>query len=228
METLNDVLAYSKYYHGKDEPPRFYREHFEVSHKLFVPVDDLSLGKKLCDSPSEDMILHYFVDDSKQNRLMKNNFADVRLHEKVYATTSPDFSADSNNCFSCFNISNILKSRICAYRWQSEKDERIILTWAWGKEDTYNMAFGNTEKGSIVAVSSQAVVGLDVFEKGIRHGIDVVQPSYICWYGKVFDFMSKYYDADKIIPMQTRTELLKQFRQQEKLKEEENNCANLF
>lgn len=221
--TMNDVIDYSKYYTGRDEPPPFYHETFDLSQKIFIPIDDFNLGTKLCDKPKENVILHHFAYDRVQNRLLGNNLADAKLHEKVYAVTSPDFSADSNNCFSCFNIGNILKARICAYRWQNEKDERVILTWIWGKEDTYNMAFGNTERGSIVAVSSQAIADISIFEKGIRHGIELVQPAYICWYGNVFDFMSKYYDSNKIIHMQTRTELLKQLKQSEIIKASEQN-----
>ena len=77
------------------------------------------------------------------------------------------------------------------------------------------MAFSNTEKGSIVAVSSQAISNPDAFEKGIRYGIDLVQPDYICWYGKVFDFMSKYYDCSRIVRMQTRTDLLQELKKKE-------------
>lgn len=213
--TMNDVMDYSRYFSGYDEPPPFYHETFDLLYKIFVPIDDFSLGIKLCDNPKDNLVLHHFAYDKVQNRLLINNFADSKLHEKVFAVTSPDFSADSNNCFSCFNIGNILKARICAYRWQNEKDERVILTWIWGNEDTYKMAFSNTEKGSIVAVSSQAISNPDVFEKGIRYGIDLVQPDYICWYGKVFDFMAKYYDCSRIVRMQTRTDLLQDLKKKE-------------
>lgn len=210
MKTLNDVIEYSKYYDGTEKPPRFFCEKFNVKDKLFVPVDDFPLGQKLCQNPEEDMVLHYFARDSVQNKLLGDNFGHTNLHKKVYACTSPDFSVDSINCYSCLNQSNILKARICAHLWQTQKDERVILTWIWGKEDTYNMAFGNIEKGSIAAVSSQAVRNIEIFEKGIRYGIEVVQPEYICWYGPVYDFMDKYYDKDRIVPMQKRSELMKQ------------------
>ena len=211
MATLNDVIDYSRFYCGTDEPPRFYYEHFdyeELKNKIFVPVDDFKLGKVLFKNTKDEMIIHYFAHDKEQNRLLINNLADRKLHEKVYAVTSPDFSADSNNCWSCFNIGNILKSRICAYRWQSECEEAVILTLLWGDESTYKMAFGNVEKGSVVAVSSQGVKDMRIFEKGIRYGIDKIQPENICWYGKVFDWVSDYYDTSKIIQMQTRTQLI--------------------
>ena len=229
MATLNDVMDYSKFYSGVNESPRFYHEHFEYEElktKLFVPIDDFNLGQKLCENTNHDIILHHFAHDKKQNRLIVNNFADKELHKKAFAVTSPDFSADSNNCWSCFNEGNILKSRICAYRWQSELDEPVILTLLWGDESTYKWAFGNVEKGSVVAVSSQAVKDEQTFEKGIRTGIDMIQPESICWLGPIFNFMKKYYYLNKIIKMQTRTELLQLYYR--RLKEKSDKALELF
>lgn len=215
MATLNDVMDYSKYFSGKNEPPIFCHEYIDLNDKLFVPEDDFKLAQTLTSNTKENVILHYFEYDKNQNRLIINNNADRELHNKVFAVTSPDFSVDSNNCWSCFNEGNILKSRICAYRWQTELEEPVILTLLWGSDSaTYKWAFGNVEKGSIVAVSSQGVEDLQTFENGIRVGIDMIQPDYICWYGRIFDFMSKYYDSHRIIKMQTRTELLKMYKTQ--------------
>ena len=213
MATLNDVLDYAKFYSGKNEPPRFCREYIDLKEKMFAPTDDFKLAQKLSDNTRKNVVLHYFEYDSKQNRLLLNNLADRDLHKKVFAVASPDFSADSNNCWSCFNESNILKSRICAYRWQEECEESVILTLLWGDKNTYKWAFSNVEKGSIVAVSSQGIKDIVLFENGIRTGIDMIQPEFICWYGEVFDFMDKYYDKNRIIKMQTRTDLLKMYKQ---------------
>lgn len=212
MATLNDVIDYSKFYRGKDEPPFFWREYIDVKDKLFVPEDDFTLARNLSENTKKDVILHYFEHDSKQNRLLRNNLADRELHKKIFAVASPDFSADSKNCWSCLNEANILKSRICAHRWQTECEEAVILTLLWSDKSTYKWAFGNVEKGSIVAVSSQGVSDTTIFESGIRVGIDMIQPDYICWYGKVFNFMDRYYDKGRIIKMQTRTQLLKMYK----------------
>lgn len=214
MEIINDVVNYSKYYSGKDVPPVFYHERFDLKGKLFVPVDDFKLGQKLSDNMQEEVILHYFEYDSKQNRLLANNLADKDMHAKVYAVTSPDFSVDSTKCWQCLNDGNILKSRICAYRWQSECGLPVILTLIWGEDkSTYKLAFGNVEKESVVAVSSQGVEDQQTFENGIRVAIDTIQPEYICWYGKVFDFMKNYYDKSRIIKMQPRRQLMKMIKE---------------
>lgn len=218
METLNDVLNYSKYYFGKNEPPVFHNEMVNIFEKVFVPIDDYAICNKLQLKGREEVILHYFVKDTCQNRLLLNNNADKKIHSKVYAVTSPDFSADSDNCYSCLNESNILKSRICAYRWQSELDERVLLTWLWSGPETYKWAFGNVEKGPVGVISAQGVKEWSVFEEGFKVGVDLIQPENLCWYGTIPLFVSKYYDLSRIIQMNSRTSLVKRIKTK--------NCEN--
>lgn len=209
MATLNDVIDYSKFYDGKDEAPFFYHENFNLKGKLFVPADDFKLGQKLIDFPKENIVLHYFIHDSKQNRLLLNNLADKNLHQKVYAVTSPDFSADSANCWSCLNEANILKSRICASRWQQECEEPVILTLLWGDRSTYKYAFGNVEKGSVCAVSHQGIQNEQIFREGLETAVEKIRMENLCWLGNIPDYVKEFYDLKRIIKMQTRTELLK-------------------
>lgn len=216
METMNDVLDYSRFYFGKDEPPPFHYEHFELKNKIFIPVDDFSLAEKLGLDAKKDVIIHHFAKDTKQNRILRNNLCDRELHKKVFAVSSPDFSADGNNCFSCFNEGNILKSRICAYRWQSEEDERVLLTWLWAEENTYKWAFSNVDKGTPGLVSAQSIKNPIIFEKGFRVGIDMIQPDFLCWYGNIPDFVKEVYDLNRIIKIQTRTDLLKLLKENTK------------
>lgn len=206
--TGNDVIDFAKYYNGKDETPHFYMEYLDLKNKFFVPIDDVSLSKKLCKNTKKDAILHYFAKDTKQNRLIKNISADYTLHKKFYAVCSPDFSVDSNGCYACFNNSNILKSRICAYKWQSSLGLCVILTLIWGKEDTYKYAFQNIEKGSIVAISYLGVKEKLTFKKGFLYAINHIQPGYICWYGYVPNYVKEYYDINRLVNMQTRGKLI--------------------
>ena len=37
MMAENEVIKYAKYYCGKDEPPAFYNEYFELEDKTFLP-----------------------------------------------------------------------------------------------------------------------------------------------------------------------------------------------
>lgn len=208
METVNDVIKYAKYFSGKNESPPFYYEKIDCSHKLFVPIDNINCIVTNLSIPLKNIITHYFVADSKQNKLLVAMNRDKTIHEKVFATTSPDFSVDSVHCFSCFNISNILKARIIAYAWQSEYGLPVILTLQWGDETTYKFAFGNIEKQSIVALSSQGITNISIFKKGLCTAIDVIKPEAICWYGNIPMSISSYYDTYRIIKMQKRNEIL--------------------
>lgn len=127
----NDVLDYSKYFNGKNEPPLFYRQIIDPKNKLFVPVDDLELIN-ISKNIKQDVILHHFVWDKKQNKETFCKFPPIKIYDKVYAVCSKDLSVDSKNMFDCFNNSNILKSRIDAYRLQTEYDLLVILTLIWG------------------------------------------------------------------------------------------------
>lgn len=217
---MNDVIDFVKYYNGRDESPYFFHEYLDARRKLFIPIDDVSLGEKLCKNTRERAILHHFVADCKQNRLLCNPKADSALHKKFYAVCSPDPSVDSKNCWGCLNNANILKARIIAYLWQQAEGERVILTLIWGDGSTYKYAFGNIEKGTIVAVSHQGVVDEAVFKDGLLFAIDTIQSEAICWYGSIPEYVYRYYDKERIIKMQARntlkTELFERHKKQER------------
>ena len=214
MTAKNDVLKYAKYFHDKDEPPVFYSEEFDLSGKMFFPRDDVGLKEKLFGKrrkgASENCVLHYFVRDKAQSRLMESFASDRALHQKFYAVCSPDFSVDSAHCFSAFNNAAILKSRLCASVWQNEFGERVILTLTWGDESIYDLAFSNIEEGAAVAVSHQGVQNEDTFKRGFIAAVEVIKPRIICWYGKIPDYAKAMCSARKIqiVKMQTRFDLV--------------------
>lgn len=205
MAALNDVIKYAKYFSGNEEPPVFRKEKFlGLREKIYVPYDDYKVIQSLNVDPKRDIVLHYYVKDKYQNVLMENPGAHRKEHSKVYASTSPDFSVDSMHCYSCLNITNILKSRIIASIWQNKYEERVILTLIWGGKDTYAMAFSNVEKGSVVSVSTVRVKDYEVFYEGLRTAIDIISPEEICWYGRIIENIENVYDRNRIIPMQSR------------------------
>ena len=209
FSTGNDVLDFNRYYNGREEPPIFRKQYIDLQNKLFVPVDDLGL-LQLSKNPQEEVILHHFVNDRRQNKFVFSEKPPLELFQKVYAVTSSDLSVDSEMSFELFNLGNILKARINANRLQNEFDFLVILTLIWGaNSETYKWAFGNIEKGSIVAVSSQAVEDIEVFKKGFIRAVEMIEPENICWYGTAYDWVSEYYDVSKIVKMQTRTQLIR-------------------
>lgn len=212
--TQNDVIDFSKYFSGQNIPPAFFHEYIDLKDKIYIPVDDLKIVNKLGLVTREQVILHYFAKDNCQNRLFGNICADKSLHEKVFATTSPDFSVDSNHCWRCLNEANILKARIIAALWQSRFEESVILTLIWGDETTYDVAFSNIEKGSVCAVSYQGIQEESIFKEGLKRAIDKIQMDYICWYGSIPPYLKEFYDPYRIIKMQTRTDLMNKIKEQ--------------
>ena len=210
--TGNDVLDFSRYFNGKNEPPLFQKQYIDLQKKLFIPIDDLGL-LVLSPNISENVILHHFVKDCRQNSFVFYEKPPMDLYQKVYAVISSDLSVDSLHSFKPFNEGNILKARINACRLQNEFDLLVILTLIWGDKTTFEWAFENVEKGSICAVSSQAIEDKETFREGFCCAIDKIQPEQLCWYGNVFDWVKDYYDLNRIVKMQTRTQLIRQKNQ---------------
>lgn len=226
--TGNDVIDYSRFYNGKDEPPMFYCEYIDLKNKIFIPNDDFSLAQKIEIKTKTNGILYYFSYDSTQNRLIHNPLADRKLHSKFYAVCSPDFSADSSNCFPIFNEANILKARINASLWQSECGESVILTLIWGDKSTYKYAFDCVEKGSVCAVSHQGVKDEEIFREGLATAIDKIQMENICWLGDVPTYVTKFYDIARIVKMQPRRELLRLHKEMQNQKTLQQIQGRLF
>lgn len=208
--TGNDVLDFSCFFSGVNEPPFFYKQIINPQNKLFVPADDLKM-MKLTSSQKNSVIIHHYVKDSVQNKEVFSLTPPLSLYDSVYAVCSKDLSVDSRNNFEVFNNSNILKARIYASQLQTKYSLLVILTLIWGDETTYKWAFGNIEKGSCVSVSSQGITDPVIFENGLIEAIKIIQPEYIFWYGNpndFYDLISSYYDFSRIIPMQSRTKLI--------------------
>lgn len=170
----------------------------------------LGLQKGLQQDDAQNCVLHYFVRDKAQCKLMESFASDRALHQRFYAVCSPDFSVDSAHSFSAFNNAAILKNRLCASVWQSEYGERVILTLIWGDESTYRYAFSNIEEGATIAVSHQGVQNEETFKKGFIAAVEVIKPRIICWYGKTPDYTKAICAACKIkiVKMQTRYSLV--------------------
>lgn len=207
--TGNDVLDFSRYFNGNNEPPLFRKQYIDFKNKLFIHVDDPGLFV-LSNNLKKNVILHHFVEDKKQNSFVMNKNPPLNLYQKAYAVTSSDLSVDSLHTFKPFNDSNILKARINAYRLQNEFDLLVILTLIWGDRSTFEWAFNNIEKGSDCAVSSQSIKDEKTFREGFIYSINKIQPEHLCWYGIVFDWVKEYYDLKRIVKMQTRTQLIQQ------------------
>lgn len=76
----------------------------------------------------------------------------------------------------------------------------------------------------MVAVSHQGVTDDKTFKSGLLRAIDTIQSEAICWYGNIPEYISRYYDMEKIVRMETRYTLLSTIRMPYKLPYSHRRC----
>ena len=77
-------------------------------------------------------------------------------------------------------------------------------------EDTYDTAFSNIDKGSIVGISTEGVTDWACFKSGFIEMLKRIEPDYICWYDKIPSWVYEYYPENKIIKIPKRFEVVKE------------------
>lgn len=183
-------------------PPMFYKQSFDTENKQFVPFDELK--SRIKNTHKKDIISHFFIQDNKQVCFISNPAVHKDILNSVYATCSPDFSVFLN-VYPQFNNATILLNRLIASSFQ-QQDRFVILTLSWGNADTYNVAFDNIQRGSIVAVSTLGINDQQCFRLGFTEMIKRVSPQKICWYYKIPDWVKNVYLLENIVIMQKRYE----------------------
>ena len=188
------------------EIPYFYKQSFSPADKIFIPYDELSTFSKT--NPIKNVIPHFFIQDENQVNFASNPNAHSNLLDNVYAVFSTDFSVFTNT-FPQFNNAIILLNRLIASSWQ-QKGRFVIITLTWGLEDTYDTAFSNIDKGSIVGISTEGVTDWACFKSGFIEMLKRIEPDYICWYDKIPSWVYEYYPENKIIKIPKRFEVVKE------------------
>lgn len=194
------------------EPPKFFRQSFDITQKTVVPYDELQSWKK--DVPIENLIPHFFIEDSKQTCFADNPKKHSDILDSCYAVFSPDYSVFTNG-YSQFNNASLLLNRLIASYWQN-MGRYVILTLSWAWEDTYDTAFSNIEKGCTVAISTEGVNDWSCFKIGFLEMLKRLEPYKICWYDKIPDWVHNYFDENNIISIQKRHRAVKE-RELEKI-----------
>ena len=129
---------------------------------------------------------------------------------------SRQFSDDGFNLFNVdtfqyqiYYNDRMLLNRLIASYWQG-LGRSVIITLSWARKETYNTAFSNIEKGCIVGIATEGVSDWECFEKGFLEMLERIEPSKICWYDRVPEWVSNYYDTENIIIMKKRHKAVKE------------------
>ena len=195
------------------EPPKFFRQSFDLADKTIIPYDELTSWKN--DVHLEKLIPHFFIEDYKQTCFADNPQKHSDILDYCYAVFSPDYSVFTNG-YSQFNNANLLLNRLIASYLQGI-GRFVIITLSWAGKDTYDTAFSNIEKGCIVGISTEGVSDWECFKNGFLEMLKRVEPSKICWYDKIPRWVSDYYNIDNIIVMKKRHKAARE-REFEKLR----------
>ncbi len=198
------------------KPPKFFKQVFDLNQKIIVPYDELNSWKN--ESPLENLVPHFFIEDSKQTCFADNPKKHSDILNSCYALFSPDYSVFTNG-YSQFNNASLLLNRLIASYWQS-MGRYVILTLSWALDDTYETAFSNIEKGVVVAVSTEGINDWLCFKNGFLEMLQKVEPSKICWYGKIPEWVSRYFSLKNIISIKKRHHAAKEKEDEKLLKEQ--------
>ncbi len=137
------------------------------------------------DSFNIDKTVHFFVEDSKQDRVYDNPDKYIsRLAQYVHVLT-PDFSLYTDMPLAV-QLHNIFRSRWCGAKWQ-ELGLSIIPTISWSTNQSYDFCFAGIEQGSVVAVSTLgALKKKDLFLAGYFEMKKRINPQHVLCFGKTF------------------------------------------
>lgn len=188
------------------EPPKFYRQSFDLADKIIVPYDELTSWEK--DEPLQNLVPHFFIDDKKQVCFADNPKKHSDILDYCYAVFSPDYSVFINS-YSQFNNASLLLNRLIASYWQGI-GRFVIITLSWAGKDTYDTAFSNIEKGCIVGISTEGVSDWECFKNGFLEMLKRIEPSKIFWYDRIPEWVRDYYETENIIVMKKRHKAAKE------------------
>ena len=136
----------------------------------------------------EDKIVHFFLDDYQFDRVWNDPDKYLSVLRRFKAVVSPDFSLylDFPKVVQMYNG---YRRQWCGAYWQ-DYGINVIPTVRWSDEDSYEWCFDGIPRHSLVCIST--VGGFkekDVREKwlqGYHKALEVLEPSHILFYGKVF------------------------------------------
>ena len=162
-----------------------------VIHPENIDVSDTHLigfNYAMTEKSPDDKILHFFLDDYQFERVWNNPDAYLGVLSRFKAVTSPDFSlyVDFPTVLQHYNN---YRRQWCGAYWQ-EHGIKVIPTVRWADESSYDWCFDGIPKHSLVCISTvggfKEKIVAERWMKGYRKAIEVLEPSHILFFGKVY------------------------------------------
>lgn len=140
--------------------------------------------------------IHFFIDDYQFDRLWNHPERYVEMFKKYDYICSPDYSLYLDFP-KALQIYNTYKKQFLGAYYQSF-GIKVVPTVSWSDEESYSWCFDGIEKNSIVACSSVGCMknkeAMELFVKGFKKMIEVIDPTQILMVGKLPKELSKYSD----------------------------------
>lgn len=164
-----------------------------VKIDAFLSIHDIK--KNDAEADKCQFLVHCFKDDYKFESLYvhpysKRNVSKLSVLAQYSAVCSPDFSvyAEMPRPVQKWQV---FKSRWCGAYWQ-DKGLCVFPSVTWASKDSFDFCFDGIQQNSVVVVSTVGVDNNDCkadFMTGYDKMLEVIQPSQIICYGKVFPEM---------------------------------------
>ena len=136
----------------------------------------------------ENKIAHFFLDDYQFERVWNNPDMYLNMLGRFKAVISPDFSlyVDFPKAIQMFNH---YRRQWCGAYWQ-EFGINVIPTVRWSDESSYEWCFDGIPRHSLVCISTfggfKEKEVREKWLKGYHKALEVLEPSHILFFGKVF------------------------------------------
>ena len=147
----------------------------------------LGFNYAMSEKNPSNKIIHFFLDDYQFERVWNNPDAYLGVLSRFKAVTTPDFSLYVDFPYVLQQYNNYRRQWLGAY-WQ-KNGINVIPTVRWSDEQSYEWCFDGIPRRSMVCIST--VGGLkekqvsELWQKGYKTALDVLEPSYILFFGKV-------------------------------------------
>lgn len=123
--------------------------------------------------------IHFFVPDYRLNSLIRRKWIPEVFRQALFVC-SPDLSIYYNEPSWIWEANALINRRIGEW-WQRE-GLRVVPTVSWATGASYDICFDWIDEGSIVAISTQGIERMDIFQRGLEEMVRRIKPEGIICY----------------------------------------------
>ncbi len=136
---------------------------------------------------SQGTVLHFYVDDARQEYAVNNPLKWVDRLSKASAVISPHLSLSFHDA-PCVRRVNTRNNRIAAAKWE-DRGLEVIPNVRWNDEEDYRFCFDGLPRKSLLAISSVTMMRASADVRNLVHGfqemLERLEPVQVIWHGRI-------------------------------------------